>query len=197
MALTKTDIVNMALTKVGASPIISIDDETNNARIINRTYEICLKSVLAECQWNFATVRVNLTQIVDSYDFYDTGETYVYAKPTDLIRIFAVNPPTATLREEGDYLISDTEGVGIKYTSFLDTPSKYPIYFVEALVDRIAADISYAIVNSASLAEAFNKRYETVSLVKAKTANSQTGVQQVMKADAWELAKYQDNQPDA
>lgn len=197
MAITKTDIVNKALTMVGAAPVISIDDDTNNARILNRVYEIALKSVLAECKWNFATKRSNLSAVVNTLDFNDIGEENVYAKPTDMIRIFSTNPVRAQWREEGDYIISDSSDLGVRYVYYLDTPSKYPIYFVEAFADKLASDIAYAIVNSATLATTFIEKYESISLPKALAANSQTGIQQVLQDDAWELAKYNDTQIDS
>lgn len=195
MAITKTDIINKALTMVGASPVISIDDDTNNARILSRVYEIALKSVLAECKWNFATKRSNLSAVVNTLDFNDIGEENVYAKPTDMIRIFSTNPVRAQWREEGDYIISDSSDLGVRYVYYLDTPSKYPIYFVEAFADKLASDIAYAIVNSATLATTFIEKYEKISLPKALAANSQTGIQQVLQDDAWELAKYNDFNP--
>ena len=197
MAITKTDMINKALTLVGASPVISIDDDSNNARVLSRVYEIALKSILAECKWNFATKRSNLSEVVNTLDFNDVGESIVYAKPTDMIRIYSTNPPYAAWREEGDYIISDSSDLGIRYVYYLHTPSKYPIYFIEAFTDKLAADIAYSIANSASLAEAFIKKYETISLPKAVAANSQTGIQQVLQDDAWELAKYYNAQPNA
>jgi hypothetical protein len=197
MAVTKTDIVNKALTLAGAAPVNDITEESNNARTVNRVYETALRSVLSECKWNFATKRANLSAVVNTLDFNDTGETYLYQKPTDMIRIFGTNPPTALWREEGDYIVSDSSDLGVRYVYYLDTPSKYPMYFVDALIDKLVADICYSIVNSATLAEKYVDKYEKLSLPKAMAANAQTGIQQVMRDDAWEMAKYSDNNPNA
>lgn len=192
MALSKTDILNKSLTLVGANPVTSIDDSTNNARVLSRVYEAALRGILAECKWNFATKRANLSVLTDTLDWYDTGETIVYQKPTDMIRIFGVSSSTADWREEGDYIISDTSSLGVRYVYYLDTPSKYPSYFIEAFIDKLCSDIAYAIVNSAALGEKFKTLYEKVSLPKAMSFNSQTGIQQTIRDDAWELAKYND-----
>lgn len=197
MSVSKTDIVNKALTLVGATPVTSIDDDTNNARVVSRVYEISLRSILSECKWNFATKRAALSVLADTLAWYDTGESIVYQKPTDMIRIFGVSSPNVVWREEGDYIISDTSGLGVRYVYFLDTPSKYPSYFIDALIIRLAADIAYMIVNSKELGEAFTKMYEGVSLTKAMSANSQVGRQQILQDDAWELAKYTNGQMDA
>jgi hypothetical protein len=197
MAVSKTDILNKALTLVGAQPVINIDDDTNNARILSRVYEIALRSILAECKWNFATKRVLLSVLTDTLAWYDTSENIVYQKPNDMIRVYGSSSQGAQWREEGDYIISDTGDLGLRYVYFLDTPSKYPAFFIEAFVDKLASDIAYAIVNSQSLGEKFFKLYETVSLPKATSANSQTGIQQTLQDDAWELSKFHNGQIDA
>lgn len=194
MAITKTQILNKALTLVGASPVTNIDDETENARILSRVYETALRSILSETQWNFATKRSNLSIVTDVPDWYDTGEVYVYQKPADMIRIFGSNSRNATWREEGDLIYSDVTGLGIRYVYYIDQPSKYPAFFIDAFVDRLCADIAYIIVNSAVMAEKYKTLYDSVSLPKARAANSQTGTQQTLQDDAWELSKYSDIQ---
>lgn len=190
MSISKTDILNKALTLVGAAPITSIDDDSNNARVMSRVYETALRSVLSECKWNFATKRVNLSVLADTMSWYDTGETIVYQKPTDMIQIYGCNPPTAVWREEGDYIVSDSSELGLRYVYYLDDPTKYSTAFIDALIDKLCADIAYQIVNSQSLGERFKQLYETVTLPKAMSRNSQSGVQQTIQDDAWELAKY-------
>lgn len=192
MATSKVEIINKGLTLVGAAPITNIDDNSNNARIASRVYPLSLRSVLSACKWNFATKRMLLSVLTDTLDWYDTGENIIYQKPTDMVRIFGVNSQNATWREEGDYIISDTTGLGVRYVYFLDNPSKYSIDFIDALIDKFASDIAYALVNSQTLGEKFKTLYESVSLPKAMSLNSQTGTQQVMIDDAWELAKYTD-----
>ena len=190
MAITKSDICNKALTLIGAAPIVNIDDDTNQARVLSNVYETALRSVLAECKWNFATKRSLLSVSAATPDWSYTGESYVYQKPADLIRIFETNDDDATWREEGEYILSDTTGLGIKYVYYLDNPGKYPPYFVDAFVDRLCSDIAYMIVNSSTLGDKYKLSYESISLPKAQAANAQTGTQQSSKDTAWELAKY-------
>lgn len=196
MAISKTELINKALTQVGAAPIVNIDDDSNNARIVSNVYEISLRSILSECKWNFATKRVKLSDVSNTVtlDWYDTGEVYVYQKPADVIKIFGVTSPSASFREEGDYIISDTTGLGIRYVYYLDQPSKYTAQFIEAFIDKLCSDIAYMIVNSATLGEKYKTLYEKLSLPKAMSSNSQVGVQQILQDDAWEYAKYNNTQ---
>jgi hypothetical protein len=194
MAISKTEILNKALTLVGAAPVVNIDDDTNNARILSRVYEISLRSILSECKWNFATKRQLLTVSADTMDWYDSGETIVYQKPIDMIRIFGTNDRDSAWREEGDYIVSDTSGLGVRYVYYLDVPSKYPSYFIDAFIDKLCSEIAYAIVNSASLGQLYVEKYEKISLPRAMSCNSQTGTQQSIQDDAWEMSKYNDIQ---
>jgi len=197
MAISKVSIANKALTEVGATPITSLDDDTNNARIVNRVYEISLKAILAECKWNFATVRKLLTVSTDTLEWYDVGETIVYTKPSDIIKIFGVSAPNTQWREEGDYIISDSVDIGISYVYYHDDRTKYSASFIEAFIDKLCSDIAYMIVNSQSLGNEYKALYEKVTLPKAMSDNSQVGKQQTMQDDAWELAKYGNTQANA
>lgn len=199
MAISKTELINKALTLVGANPITSIDDETNNARIVSRVYEISLRSILSECKWNFATKRVLLSTVTETLAWYYTGdnEAYVYQRPVDVIRIFGTNDSDAIWREEGDYIISDTSGLGVLYVYYLDNPDKYPASFIEAFGDKLAGNIAYMILNDASKAKDMYEKYQTITLPNARAENSQIGKQQYMQDDAWLNAKYQNESADA
>lgn len=197
--LSKVDICNKALTLVGASPITSLSDDTRQARILNRVYEGALRAILSEGDWKFARKRKLLALSADTVDWYhtDEGETYVYVRPSDCIRIFKTNDKYAIWREEGDYIISNTSGLGIRYVYYLDSPSKYYASFTEAFVDKLASDISFAILNSTTKGESMLKKYEGISLPKALADNSQGETPELPMDSAWELSKYNDFNLDA
>jgi hypothetical protein len=192
MSISKTELINKALTLVGANPIVNIDDDTQNARIVSRVYEISLRSILSETKWNFATARKLLTLSAETLDWHYQSEIYVYTRPINVIRIFGTNIEDAVWREEGDYILSDTAGLGIRYVIYMENPNKFTASFIDAFIDKLCSDIAYMIVNSASLGEMFLKKYENVSLPKARSENAQSGTQEYLRDDAWEAAKYSD-----
>lgn len=189
MAVTKTSLINKALTLCGAAPITNITDDTNNARVANRVYEISRKSILAECRWTFATTRATLSLSAATMPWYNPGEAYVYVRPTTFVRIFGTNDVNACWREEGDFIVSDTQNLGVLAVYDLDDPAKYSSLFTDAFVDKLCSDICFMILNSASKAESFLAKYAKISLPKAMSANSQTGTQQDPKDDEWINAK--------
>lgn len=189
MSVSKTTTVNKALTLCGAAPVSAITDDTNNARVVDRVYEIARKSILSECLWTFAATRTTLATTAASLAWNYDDETYVYVRPTAALKIFEVNPDTAIWREEGANIITDTSSLGIKFVYDHDDPSLYPAYFLEAFIDKLCVDISYMIINSVTKAEAFLSKYQKISLPNAKSSNSQIGKQQDPIDDAWEIAK--------
>jgi len=192
MALSKTDICNKSLTLVGANPLVNLTDDTRQARTVNRVYESALRSILSECCWAFATKRALLGTLSATLAWYYTrdSESYVYQRPNDCIRIFGTNDDDAIWRLEGEYIISDTSGLGIKYVYYLDSPTKYASSFIEAFSDKLSSDIAFTIVNSTTKATAMLEKYEKVSLPKALAENAQLGKQQYLKDDEWELSKH-------
>jgi hypothetical protein len=190
---SKTELVNKALTMIGANPIVNLTDDTRNANIMSRIYKIALRGLLSECLWNFARRRSLLALSTTTMAWYHTNEVYVYQRPSDVIRILGTNDADAMWREEGDYIISDTINLGIEYVAYVSDPSKYSSSFVEALIDKLCSDAAYMILNSGEVAEKYMEKYNKVSLPKAMAENAQIGIHQVLKDDAWELAKTQDN----
>ena len=197
MANSQTQIINKALALCGATTIINIDDGTPNSIALSNVYEMSLQSILSECKWNFCTIRTQLSVSAMPPAYYYPGEVVTYQLPSNVIRIWMTNPATANIREESGQLISDTLNLGIMYTFYDDNPGDYPSYFLDAFVDKLCSDIAFVIINSATIASAFVKKYETVSLPKAMSANSQTGNQQALNDYAWTEAKYSDWQHDA
>ena len=197
MANSQTQIINKALVLCGATTIININDGTPNSLALQNVYEMSLQSILSECKWNFCTTRQLLSVSATPPAYYYPGEVVTYNLPVGVIRIWMTNPAVANIREESGQLISDTLNLGIMYTFYDDNPGDYPSYFLDAFVDKLCSDIAFVIINSATIASAFVKKYETVSLPKAISANSQTGNQQALNDYAWTDAKYSDWQPDA
>ena len=197
MSISKVSIFNNALTQIGAAPIVSFDDDSQNARVGSRVYEDARRSALSECCWNFAVTRATLSLSVVTMPWSYPNESYVYVRPADAVRIFEVSDPYAQWREEGDYIISDTANLGIKYVYDLDNPDKYTPSFIAALTDLLSAGACFTILNSATKADAFQVTYEKLSLPKAKSMNAQTGTQQTPRDSAWENSKYSNGSPDA
>src|SRR3990167_9492226 len=58
-------ICNMALTKIAAPRITSIDDNTESARLCNALYDIIADEVMSEGPWTSVVTRQTLAQLTD------------------------------------------------------------------------------------------------------------------------------------
>ena len=190
MATSKVEIVNRALTLLGARPITNLSDDTLEAQVANRIYDSSLRDILDECRWNFATKRAVLGQLDETPVWYDNSMAYVFQLPSDYIRMYEFKPTYATYRQEGDKIICDTSEFGILYVYFLDDPTKYNPKFVAAFADKLAADMSYWINNSKTSTEMLIEKYEGHSLPKAMAVNSQVGTPPLPNDNLWADAKY-------
>lgn len=102
------------------------------------------------------------------------GYKYRYALPADCIRVLELEDKVP-YRIESTGIVCDQEGfIQIKYCFYNITPTTYSGAFVKALTLKLAEDISYLLVQSASLQAAIASEAERY-LRKARSMNSQEG----------------------
>ena len=193
MALTKTEIVNMAITLLGGRTLTDADtDTTTEADLARVYYKSCIESLLSETVWDFATKRVILTVNANPIPYSRQAENFIvsYDVPSDVVQIFDTSYKAAIWRREGVNIISDTIGLGIRYTYLNNDPSTYPTYFSEALADYLAYKMAYAELNSRSMAEGLLNQYRKISLPAAKSKNAQVGTPTPLAQDYYILARY-------
>ena len=65
--MAMVDVANKALSYLGEDTIISFNDDSEQARVINKHYDLCRNTLLQGHNWNFATVRASLTAGKRSY----------------------------------------------------------------------------------------------------------------------------------
>lgn len=184
-------IIKKALVLCGASTVSSLTEDTPNARALNIVYELTRKSMFTECMWTFTVTRSSLVTVASTtIAWYHDEETTVYSRPTDALKIWGLSDSAVSWREEGDYILADSVGIGAKYTFDQSDESKWPPEFVVAFIDKLCSDICFMILNSPTQAKAFLEKYEMVSLPKAQAANSQIGNYSQVDDDYWISAKH-------
>lgn len=129
-------------------------------------------------------------QILEAIDLpqTDTGTIVVYHKPSDFIKATKKSDSKALISIEEDKIISNVEGLKIKYTFRQEDTTKYYPKFTNALASRLAAEIAFPIMNSTAKAEALMKIYRDVDLPTACSSDSTQGTPDEPVQDEWENA---------
>ena len=173
MAVSKTDICNNAIGRIGAQRIMDIDDEdSKSARICKNAYEINLREVLRLAPWNFAKDRIQLAELSTAPVF---GWAKQYQLPTDFIRLVQFNDLDAWQDEPSDFyeiegrkLLTDEDTARIEYIKFVDDPNQYDALFTKALVVLLASEIAVPIRQDEALATRLLTEFTSLKLPAAR-----------------------------
>lgn len=139
------DICNGALNQLGASTILSLTEDSKNARLCNARYTQVRDSVFRSHPWNCLQKRVQLAADTDTPAW---GFTKQYTLPADCLRLLTILDYDSDYKVEGRKILTDNSSVKILYISRIEDPNEYDELLRETLSAAIAADIAYAITSS-------------------------------------------------
>lgn len=195
MSYSQVGIVNLALTRIGTSTIASMAEDDEQARVSTAIWEYIRDEVLADhrVDWTFAKTRAALVQSVTAPVTPDYA--YLYAKPTDILRVLMITPDGRTPTEfalEGDYILSNIDNTAADvYCLFIKRitdPTKYPPHFAKSLALRLAIDLAYRIKQSSGLKNEIAQEFEIEMTKAAAVDRSNIYVQDENGSTAWAQA---------
>lgn len=179
----KLEIINRALTKLGAKNISSLTEESVEAKLATKTYNESLESLLSELDWNFALKEESL-KLSTKQSQWRKGN--YFELPADVLKICEVSVPSDTYwRQEGDYVFTTASDFGILYISKCVNESLFPAYFKDALVYKLASDLCYPITNSTEKAMNFLELYKGEFLPMARTKNARSKSAPIINDSYW------------
>jgi hypothetical protein len=146
-ANTEVDICKLALQKIGAATISSIDEDSTNARACKRLYQTILEGLLTEYTWPFAKKRAVLARKTSTPEW---GFDYEFTMPADYLRLISVQN-NITFELEGNVLLTDELEASILYIQNLSNPVRMNPLFVRALYLKLAIDLAPALATSAKV----------------------------------------------
>lgn len=182
---SKTQVMNSALTKVGAEQIVSPTDNSNRARLVSRVYEIKLEELLTSHPWNKAIDYVELAAIDPKPEgIYDYA--YIFQLPTDVLRVLDTSAGSRECWEElsDRRLAADVSEITVKHIKKVEDVSKLGAMFCEALAWTIAEDIAYSLTQSAEMVTRCGQKAE-MFLRKARSFDAQVGSVKTVEANDW------------
>ena len=139
------DICNGALNQLGASTILTLTEDSKNARLCNARYTQIRDSVFRSHPWNCLQKRVQLAEDSDSPAW---GFTKQYTLPADCLRVLTILDYDADYKIEGRKILTDNSTMKILYISRVEDPNEYDELLRETLSAALAADIAYAVTSS-------------------------------------------------
>lgn len=171
MAFSKTNLANQALLKLGQSSFISdFDEQSTVASVIRQSYETCLKRVLRDFRWPFATKQVALA-LVSTDPTIEWSFAYRYPADCIMLRKFITGDRTDAQDNRIDFeIVQDSQGGLVycdedeavaEYTFFSEDVSRFPADFYNCVAELLGSEIAAAITSgdAAGLGATCFKRY--------------------------------------
>jgi len=158
---SSVSISNQALSFLGADPIISLDDDSTEAKLINANYDSLRLALLEAVNWTFATKWKKLAKLATPPEGqYENA----FPLPSTLLRVIFVGVDfrhqIRQWRREEQNIVTDDAECTIQYVDDVTDPNKFSALFVQAFAQRLAADLAIALTNSRSLQETHFQLYE-------------------------------------
>lgn len=153
------DICNSALNMIGASNIVALTEDSRAARVCNQRFEFVRDATFRAHPWNCLLRRTSMAAESETPAFEFTAQHTLPSDPYCL-RVLRPEDPDTVYRVEGRKLLSNTTPFKMIYVARVTDPNEYDQLLLETLAARLASDISYALVNSASLTAQLYQLYE-------------------------------------
>ena len=174
MASNETTICNLALGKLGAKTVMSLDDASPEARAAKLHYAATRDEVLRAHRWNFAIKRARVARLAEAPLF---GWSAQYTLPVDCLRVLQVNGYEEGQREgrwevEGRRLLTSSACAKVKYISRVTDCTLFDPLFVKSLALKLAAELAKPLAGSSSLAGELLTEYERITGPSARAADA-------------------------
>ena len=139
------EICNGALNQLGATTILSLTEDSKNARLCNSRFTQVRDGVFRSHPWNCLQKRIELAQDTTTPAW---GFKYAYTLPADCLRLLRILDYDSNYKVEGRKILSDTETMKILYVSRVTDANEYDELLRETLSSALSADIAFAVTSN-------------------------------------------------
>jgi|TARA_R100000700_G_scaffold37257_1_gene47236 hypothetical protein len=154
------DICNSALNMIGASNIVSLTEDSRAARICNQRFEFVRDAVSRAHPWNCLLRRTSIAAESEAPAF-EFEHQHLMPNDPFCLRVIRAEDLDTIFRVEGRKILSNTTPFNFIFVARVTDPNEYDQLLLEAMAARLAADISYGLVNSPQLTQTLFQLYET------------------------------------
>lgn len=158
MAISRIDVANRALKRIGAEPIASFEDETVQASQVAGEYETLLSEALQLRRWRFATAEATLVRLLDTPQS-DRWE-FAYQLPVGLIDLHNVTQSGIPVEYDvlSDKVFTDAQGPLVAEYSFRPEERLWPGLFLGAFTSELASVLAVGMLDNDEKADFELKR---------------------------------------
>jgi len=139
------DICNGALNQLGATTILSLTEDSKNARLCNSRYTQVRDALFRTHPWNCLQKRVELAADTTAPAW---GFSYAYTLPADCLRLLRILDYDSNYKVEGRKVLSNTETMKILYVGRVTDPNEYDELLRETLSASLGADIAFGVTSN-------------------------------------------------
>lgn len=180
---SKVQICNMALSRLGARSIVSLEEGTNEANLCSTLFDDIAERVMVQGSWTTTIKRVGLARTINTPTFGYSAEFQLPVDPKCL-KVLNVNDSNAQTdyRIEGDKLLCNESSVKIRYIGKITNTSDYGPLLTEAVELLLASYLAYPLTGNASLADRVKAEYAE-ALMNNLAVDNQQGAKDMLISD--------------
>lgn len=187
---SEVDVINVALRRIGASPIVNLGDGTPSSNTAEDIYEYDRDTLLASHPWNFATKRIKLAQssTAPAFEF-----DHAYPLPSDWLRTISVHDNDAghgtvlyrmELIGSQKAIVTSSDAVYLRYVARVTDPNAMTPDFLDALSFVVARDFSIPIASSNTLFEQMSKAADRAT-ARARSTDAMGSFPELRPRGSW------------
>ena len=139
------EICNGSLNQLGATTILSLTEDSKNARLCNQRFTQVRDAVFRSHPWNCLQKRVELAADTTSPAW---GFKFAYTLPADCLRLLRILDYDSNYKVEGRKILSNTSSMKILYIGRVTDPNEYDESLRETLSAALGADIAFAVTSN-------------------------------------------------
>ena len=139
------EICNGSLNQLGATTILSLTEDSKNARLCNQRFTQVRDAVFRSHPWNCLQKRVELAADTTAPAW---GFSYAYTLPADCLRLLRILDYDSNYKVEGRKILSNTSSMKILYIGRVTDPNEYDELLRETLSAALGADIAFAVTSN-------------------------------------------------
>ena len=151
------DICNGALNQLGATTILSLTEDSKNARLCNSRFTQVRDALFRTHPWNCLQKRTSLAKEVTAPSW---GFTSQFVLPADCLRLLYIIDYDSNYKVEGRKILSNTSTMKILYIARITDPNEYDELLRETLSATLGADIAYGVTSSNPVAQNMYKLFQ-------------------------------------